>query len=171
MTGNDNASLEELTKVVTETMINEKKARLFNDELKPVLMNALVEKFDFALPKTVVMQEVELMLKNKLYAMNPEEIEELKNDATKVEALRAELEPEARQSVKATFLVDELARKMGIEVEDRELVNAIYYEALMQRQDPKTMMEYYKNNGLLPALKMAMIEDKLLARLLDGNKE
>ena len=46
-------------------------------------------------------------------------------------------------------------------------MSAIYYESMMQGQNPKEILEYYKNNNLLPAVKMAMIEDRVLHRLLD----
>lgn len=171
LTEKEDATVADVKEKIKETLINEKKSQLFNDELKPALMNAIVEKYAFDLPKAVVRQEVELLMKNKLYTMNEEEIEALRNDSSKVEALRNELEPDAAKSVKATFIVDELARLENITVEDREVMGAIYYEALMRREDPKQVLDYYKDNGLLPAIKMAMIEDKLLARLLDGNKE
>lgn len=47
------------------------------------------------------------------------------------------------------------------------VINTIYYEAMAMRQDPKAMFEYYKNNNLIPAVKMAMLEDRVLTALLD----
>ncbi|HOI82834.1 MAG TPA: trigger factor, partial [Campylobacterales bacterium] len=65
---------------------------------------------------------------------------------------------------------DELARKEGIAVNDNELVQAIFYEAMGMGAEPKAMLEYYQKQGLLPAIKMAMIEDKLLTHLLNKKK-
>ena len=36
--------------------------------------------------------------------------------------------------------------------------------------EPKAMLEYYQKQGLLPAIKMAMIEDKVLTHLLNQKK-
>ena len=46
-------------------------------------------------------------------------------------------------------------------------MQAIYYESMMQGQNPKEVLEYYRNNNLIPAVKMAMIEDRVLHHLLD----
>ena len=77
---------------------------------------------------------------------------------------------DAEKSVKATFLIDELARQESISVNDNELVQAVFYEALNMGAEPKAVLEYYQKQGLLPAIKMAMIEDKLLTHLLNKKK-
>jgi trigger factor len=38
-------------------------------------------------------------------------------------------------------------------------------------QDPKGVREYYEKQGLLPVVKMAMLEDKVLNKLLDTKLE
>ena len=43
----------------------------------------------------------------------------------------------------------------------------IYYEAIRSGQDAEKVYEYYKENNLLPALKMSMVEEELLSKLLD----
>jgi len=37
--------------------------------------------------------------------------------------------------------------------------------------EPKKMFEYYRDNGLYPAVKMAMLEDKLLSHLLNKKQK
>ena len=43
----------------------------------------------------------------------------------------------------------------------------IYLEAMQYGQEPKVHFENYKKQGVLPAIKMAMIEDKLFQTLFD----
>jgi trigger factor len=74
---------------------------------------------------------------------------------------------DAVRSVKATFIIDAIARAEGIEVNDQDVNQALYYEALMAGQDPETLLKYYRENNLFPAVKMGMIEDRLFAKLLD----
>ena len=38
---------------------------------------------------------------------------------------------------------------------------------MAMRQDPKAILEYYQNNNLIPAIKMAMLEDRILTNLLN----
>ncbi len=162
----EDATLEELKKEIKMQLENEKLSKLYNEELKPKLMEALVEKFEFDLPKNIVEQEIDVQLNNKAAQMSQEEIEELKNNPEKLQALREELRPEAQKSVKATFIVDALAKEEGVSVEDQEVVQTIYYEALQMGRNPQEILEAYQKQGLLPAIKMAMIEDRLLSKLL-----
>jgi len=51
------------------------------------------------------------------------------------------------------------------------MMQTIYYEAMMMGQDPQQTFEYYQKQNLLPAIKMAMIEDRLLTKLLNDKNE
>ncbi|MGE4398213.1 MAG: trigger factor [Campylobacterales bacterium] len=164
------ANLEKLKNVIEEQLKSEKTTKLFTDELKPKLIEVLVGKYSFDLPDMIVEQEMDLMFRGKVGSMSEEEIMALKDAEDKVKAMREEMRAEAEKSVKATFLIDELARKEGIAVNDNELVQAIFYEAMGMGAEPKAMLEYYQKQGLLPAIKMAMIEDKLLTHLLNKKK-
>jgi trigger factor len=160
------ATVETLKEKIKEQMEKEKLSKLYQEELKSKTIEALVGKFDFALPNNIVEQEIDAKVNQKAGQMSKEEIESYKNDAKKLEKLREELKQEAVDSVKATFLVDELAKKEGIKVDDQEVSQTIYYEAMMSGQDPQQTIEYYQKNNLLPAIKMGIIEDKLFAKLL-----
>ncbi len=166
----ENATLDTLKERLKEQVVNEKISKLYNEELKPQLIEALVEKFDFALPQNIVEQEIDAKVNAKAQQMSEEELNAYKENPEKVEALREELREEAEKSVKATFIVDALAKEQGVDVNDQEVTQAIYYEALMSGQDPKAVIEYYQKNNLLPAVKMGMIEDKLFAKLLGLDK-
>jgi len=114
--GDENGTLEKLEKEVEEQIRSEKLSKLYNDELKPKLVEALVETFEFDLPESVVEQEVEMALRNKIQQMGEEELGELRENEEKVKTLRDELRGDAVKSVKATFIVDALAKKEGVEV-------------------------------------------------------
>ena len=164
--GEEDASLELLTKKVTAQVESGKVSKLYNEDLKPRLIEALVSKIDFALPKNIVEQEIDARVNAKAKDMSEEEINALKEDTSKVNELRDAVKDEAKDSVKATFIVDALAKIKNITVEDNEVSQALYYEAMMQGQNPQDLVKYYEDNGLLPAVKMGMIEDKLFGNLL-----
>ena len=92
-------------------------------------------------------------------------MEAFRTNPDKVQEKRETFRAEAAKSVKLTFIVDELAKVNGITVADQEVLQTLYYEAMQQGQDPKQYVEMYKNQGVLPAVKMAMIEDKLFTKL------
>ncbi|BCD59431.1 MULTISPECIES: trigger factor [unclassified Nitratiruptor] len=167
----EDATLDELKEEVRKQLKSEKLSKLYNEELKPKLIEALVEKFEFDLPKNIVDQEIDVQLNNKAAQMSEEEIKELRENKEKLEELRKELEPEAQKSVKATFIVDALAKAEGINVADQEVVQTIYYEALQMGRNPQEILKAYEEQGLLPAIKMAMIEDRLLTHLLSKKNE
>ncbi len=169
--GKEDATLADLEKEVKEQIRSEKLSKLYNEELKPQLVEALVEKFEFDLPESVVNQEIEMALRNKVQQMSEEELAELRDNEEKIKELRESLRGDAEKSVKATFIVDALAKHEGVEVSDQEMMQTIYYEAMSMGQDPQQTFEYYQKQNLLPAIKMAMIEDRLLTKLLNDKRE
>lgn len=163
----EDGTLEQLKNTVKEEIKSEKMSKIYNETLKPQMIEKLIECVEFDLPTVIVEQEAELMFRNKLQTLSKEELEGLKDSAEKVQAMKDELKPDAKKSVKITFIVDELAKAESITVSDEETSQAIYYEALQMGAEPKRVFEYYRDNGLYPAIKMAMLEDKLLTHLLN----
>jgi trigger factor len=166
----EKATLDTLKDKLKEQIVSEKVSKIYNEELKPKLIEALVAHFDFALPNNIVEQEIDAKINAKAREMKEEELKEYQENSEKVEALRDEVREEAQNSVKATFIVDALAKKEEVNVEDQEVSQAIYYEAMMSGQDPQQVIKYYQENNLLPAVKMGMIEDKLFGKLLGLDK-
>ena len=167
----ENPTVDMLKEKIKEQIKSEKLSKLYNEELKPKLIEKLVEKFDFDLPENIVEQEIDIKLNEKLRGMSEDELKELRENPDKVKELRESLKDEAKKSVKATFIIDALAKKEGISVDDQEVIQTIYYEAMQMGQNPQEVLEAYKKQGLLPAIKMAMIEDKLLTHLLNKKLE
>ena len=165
--GEEGATVETLKAKIEEQMKNEAKGLYYRDELKPEYLDKLVETLNFALPQSVVDQEINFSLNNKVKTMSEDEIKVLQEDAEKVETMREELRTDAEKSVKATFIVDALAKAEGIEVDDQEVTQVIYYEAMQTGQNPQEVLKQYQDAGYLPAIKMSMIEDKVITKLLD----
>jgi len=164
--GQDDATVNTVKIQVEEQIKSEKVAKLYHEELKPKFMEALVAKYDFDLPENIVEQEIDAQVNQKAQSMTEDELSEYQNSSEKVNKLRESLRDDAINSVKATFLVDALAKKEEIVVNDYEVTQAIYYEAVMSNQDPQEIIKYYRDNNLLPAVKMGMIEDKLFTKIL-----
>ena len=166
--GQDNATLEELRKQVKIQIENEELSKLYNDELKPSLLEIFVEEFNFDLPEFVVEQEIDMALNKKASQLSEDEIAELRENEDKLTALRETFREDAVRSVKATFIIDSLAQAENIKVGEQEVMQTIYFEAMQMGQDPQKAYEQYKNAGYLPAIQMSMVEDKVLSGLLNS---
>ena len=167
----EDATLDALKEEVKKAIEQESLAKLYNDELKPKLLEALVAELDFDLPEFVVDQEIDMAVNKKASEMSEDEIKELREDPKKLEELRETFRDDAAQSVKATFIIDALAQNMGVKVEEQEVMQTIYFEAMQMGQDPKKAYENYKDAGYLPAIQMSMVEDRVLTTLLNKKIE
>ncbi len=165
--GEEEATMDMLKEKIQQQLESEELTKLYNEELKPQMLETLVEKIDVDLPKFVVEQEMDMALNKKAQTMNEEEIKELQENAEKVQALREEFREDASRSVKATFIIDALAKAEGIEVAEQEVMQTIYFEAMQMGQDPAAVYKQYQQSGYLPAIQMAMVEDKVLSKLLN----
>ena len=168
LAGQDNPTLENLTKQIKMQLENEEIAKLYNDDLKPKLLEDFVTKYQFDLPEFVVEQEIDVALNKKAASMSEDEIKELREDAKKLEKLRDTFRDDAQKSVRATFIIDALATKENVKVEENEVMQTIYYEAMQMGQDPKEAYDKYKEAGYLPAIQMSMVEDKVLTQILNS---
>ena len=166
--GDEEATMDKLKDQVKAQMEKEEISKIFQEELKPTLLEAFVTKFNFDLPNFVVEQEMDMALNKKAQTMSEDEIKELKDNQDKVKELREEFREDAVRSVKATFIIDALAKAEDVKVEENEVMQTIYMEAMQSGQDPAAVYEQYQKSGYLPAVQMAMVEDKVLSKLIDA---
>lgn len=166
--GEEGATLETLKEEVEKQMVSEELAKLYNEDLKPKLLESLVSGIKLDLPEFVVDQEIDMALNKKAGTMSEDEIKELREDSKKLEALRETFRADAQESVKATFIIDALATAENVKVEENDVMQTIYYEAMRMGQDPQKAYDQYKDAGYLPAIQMSMVEDKVLSQILDS---
>jgi len=166
-------TLEVLNTKLEEQLLTQKKTTYFNEEVKADYIEALIKNIDFAVPASILDQEINQALNVKAQAMSEDEVKKLQEDPKAVEALREEIKPEALKSVKSTFIIDALAKAEKISVTDQEVTQTIYYEAMMNGQDGTATIKQYEEAGYLPMIKMSIIESKVMIQILDEalNKE
>lgn len=169
---NENAPSEKLLdEKISEQIENEKLFKLINEDLKEKFGEALLKKFDFDLPRGVVEQEIDVQFRNAWSGFSQKELDEIRGDSDKYQKKRESFRSEAQKSVKFTFVIDELARLRGVSVSDNEVVQAVYFEAYRYNQDPKALLESYQQQGILPAIKMSLIESKLFNDIFAPKKD
>ncbi len=164
-------TVELLREKVKEQIEAEKLSKVYNEEVKPKFVEALVEKFEIDLPENIVEQEIDMAFRNALPSMDEEEIKKYTTDVEAAKEKREEYRKDAIDSVKLTFIVDELAKQEEVAVDDQEVMQTLYFEALQSGQDPQQLIKQYEEQGLLPAVKMAIVEDKLFTKLFNEKKE
>lgn len=166
--GQDDASIESLKTQVQDMIVGDKLRKLYEDDLKPALLEDYVKSFTFDLPDFVVDQEIDMALNKSAGSMSEDEIKELRENADKLKELRETFRSDAERSVRATFIIDSLAIAENIKVEEKEVMQTIYYEAMQSGQDPQKAFEQYKDAGYLPAIQMSMVEDRVLCSILNS---
>ncbi len=162
----ENANLETLKKFIKDSILQRKKAEVFQP-LKEKIVECLVEKYDIDLPESIVEREIDVIVNNEAQKLSPAELKELQENPEKLKEFREKFKEEAKERVKLTFLIDAIAQKENVSVSDDELMQVVYYEALMQGQNPQDMVKYLQENNLIPVMKMNMVEEKLLNKLLE----
>ncbi len=169
--GEEDATMDMVKEKVREQLENEALGKLYNEELKPQLLETIVAHYELDLPAFVVEQEIDMAVNNKARELGEDELKELRENADKLKEFREQFREEAERSVKATFLIDALAKAEGVSVGEQEVMQTIYFEAMQTGQDPQAVYEQYQKSGYLPAIQMAMVEDRVLGNLLNSAME
>lgn len=169
--GEETPTVKMLEDQIKEQIKNEKLSKIFAEEVKPKFVETILEKLEFALPENIVEQEIDMQVRGIFQSLSEDEIKEYSENPDKITAKREEFRAESTKSVKLTFIVDELSKAEKIKVEDQEVMQMIYYEAMQQGQNPKDYYEYYEKQGVLPAIKMSIIEERLFTQLFSKEKK
>ncbi|WP_309497946.1 trigger factor [Sulfurovum sp.] len=164
------ATLETLKAQFSEQVTAEELSQTYMSELKPKIVSALLEKFDFTLPNNVVEQEIDAKVREKTRGFTEEQHKAYMEDKGKFKELRESVRDEARQSIKKALIVEALAKKEGIDVHEQEVIAALGYQATMTGQDPQALVKYYQDNNLMTSAKMGLTEDKLFGHILGFHK-
>ena len=167
----EKATIDTLKAKLADQINSQALSQFYNDELKPLLIKGLLTKFNFTLPLNVVAQEIDAKVTERIQTMTQEEREALNADKEKFHALRNSLTEEAEDSIKTALIVDALAKKEGLEVDEQDILSALYYQAMMSGQDAQELVTYYKENNLMTAAKMGLTEDKLFGKMLGLDKQ
>ncbi len=164
------ATLDTLKKQFAEQVTAEEISQIYMRELKPKIVTALLEKYDFTLPNNVVEQEIDAKVREKTRSFNEEQHKSYMEDKGKFKELRESVRDEARKSIKLALIVEALAKKEGIDVHEQEVIAALGYQATMTGQDPQALVQYYQDNNLMTSAKMGLTEDKLFGVILGFHK-
>jgi trigger factor len=144
-----------------ETRVREhlasRKQRTVENETKERLFGALAEKFQFAVPESLVQEQIDARLERGLRAlaaqgMNPEQMRRMDFGR-----LRAAQRDSASAEVRTSILLDRIAREENITVSDEDMDHELQMAALQSREP-------------LDALKVRLTQEGGLARIREQLK-
>lgn len=163
----ENASLEYLKDYVKDELTAEAKNEKFST-LKLEVVKNLLEGINFDIPDSVVESELDVIFKNHIQNLSKEDLKELQNNKEKAKEKRESFRKDAIDSVKLTFIIDFIAKKEDIKISNDELYQSMYYESIISGKPYEEVLKFYEDNYMIPALKMTLLENKVLNNMLES---
>ena len=159
-------SLSELENRVREHMTNRKR-RSVEGETKDRLFAAILERFQFPVPESLVQEQVDARLERGLRAlaaqgMNPEQMRQM--DFSR---LRVAQRDSAVAEVRTFILLDRIAEAEGISVGDEELDHELQLAALQTREPIDTLRQRLTDDGGLARIREQLRREKTASLLYE----
>ncbi len=152
-------SLAELETRVREHMASRKK-RSVAGETKDRLMAALIEKYPFPVPESLVQDQVDARLERGLRALAAQGMETEQMRKLDFSRLRTAQRDGAIAEVKTFLLLDKIAEAEGITVDDEELDRELNIAALQSREPIETLRQRLTDDGGLARIREQMKREK-----------
>jgi len=159
-------SLDDLQSRVREHMANRKR-RSVEAETKDRLFAALVDKYQFPVPESLVQDQIDTRLERGLRAlaaqgMNTEQMRKLDFGR-----LRIAQRDSAVAEVKANLLLERIAEKEGVTISDDELDKELHLAALQSREPYETLRQRLTDDGGLARIREQLKREKTASLLYE----
>lgn len=159
-------SLEQLENAVREHLANRKR-RSVEGETKDRLFAALVEKFQFPVPESMVQDQVEARLERGLRALAAQGMSTEQMRKLDFGRLKTAQRDSAVAEVKAQILLDRIAEKEGVSVSDDELDREIHLAALQSREPYEALHQRLTEDGGLARIREQLKREKTASLLYE----
>lgn len=154
-------TLEELKNKIRE-QIKSRKEEEQQHILENALLDELLSKSKFEIPKKMIERRMDAMLEETLHSLRHQGMTEdaEKNQAT---TLREKMRPEAERQIRISFLLDEIAKKENIQAEEKDF--DLKYEVIAKRyQRPveEVKAQFEKSEGRKDSLEYQIVTEKTI---------
>lgn len=165
--GNFN-SLEELRNQIRRTLAEQKQARA-DQAAKERLLDRLIEKHPFAIPKGWVERRVEAMVQRTRARLAGQglKLEDTEIDGQK---LRESFRATAEREIRSSLILEKIAEKEKIQVDEAEIDLRLNQMAAQWKQRVETLRALYEKEGWMEDLRSQLLEEKTLDFLLRESK-
>jgi trigger factor len=152
-------SLAELENRVREHLQNRKR-RALEAETKDKLMGALVDRFPFAVPESLVQEQVDARLERGLRALAAQGMTTEAMRKLDFERLRGAQRERAIAEVKGDLILARIAKEENVEVTDEELDRDIQIAAMQSREPVETLRSRLTQDGGLARIREQLKREK-----------
>ncbi|WP_141012692.1 trigger factor [Nocardioides sambongensis] len=162
-------TLAELTDDVRERLTRGKRLEQAA-EARDAVLEALLEKVEIPLPETMVTEELNARrqsVEQQLGFAGMTLEKYLEDEGQTQEEFEADLERRVRDAVAAQFLLDEIAEKEEIGVDQNELTQHMVRRAQQSGQDPQEFVNHMLEHNHVPELVSEIRRGKALAVLVE----
>ncbi len=153
----DCETLDDLRSKVRESL-EQRSSQEADQRVRGELLERLVDAHEFDVPPSIV----ERQMANSLHEMGIHEIPD-----ERVEEIRSALEPAAIKRVRASFLLDALAKAEELTIEQEELQDEIKRQLMSAGADAERVRNHYAHASSVGALHGRMLRDKAMDRMLE----
>jgi trigger factor len=153
-------SLADFTSKLREHMASDKQRHVQN-ETTSRLLEALVQRFDFPVPESMVQQQIDGRLDRGLRALASQGMrtEDMRN--LDFDRLRAAQRPSATAEVKGMILLDRIADAENIDVPQEDVEKELEAIALQLREPVETLRTRLTEDGSLARIRERLRRDKM----------
>jgi trigger factor len=151
----------ETLKVAVREAIEARKNQGRDQALSDQIIKHLDEQLSFEIPQEIVNQEAQRRTNEITMRAARQGVQDDAIMGMQEQIVGAATE-QAKQSVKASFILAEVARRENIEVSDNMILNRVATMAAQQRQQPKVFLKELQKRGLIDRIR----EDLLLEAAL-----
>ena len=138
---------------------------------RDAVLEALLEKVSIPLPETMVADELDARRRNVeeqlVYAGLTME-KYLEDEGQTIEEFEADLERRVRDAVAAQFILDAVAKKEELGVDQQDLSSHLVRRAQQSGQDPQEFANHMFEHNHIPELVQEILRGKALATLVEG---
>jgi len=136
-------------------------------EMTDQIYRYMLDSTDFELPLDVVADQARTILVRQQISLmqrgiSREQLEE------QMDQLKAGSEEQAKEQLKTFFIMDKVAKELGIEVTEEEVNGHIARLAIQQGQRPERLREQMLRDGSLSQFRLQVREEKCIAKLLES---
>jgi trigger factor len=166
--GGDFKDLEDLRNKMQESIVNQEEGRI-DREMKGRLLQKITEPMDFETPQVLIESELDYALENfkQSISQNGTSLEQV---GITEEKLREDFRPASERRVREMLVLEEIAQKDEITVDEEDLKKGFEDMAAGMGQDAEIVRQYYEARGLTDTLKDKLVEEKTLKYLVENAK-
>ncbi|MFH1262728.1 MAG: trigger factor [Pseudomonadota bacterium] len=158
------ADLNALREQVTKDLQTEVEQKAKSETVRKIL-DEIVKKNPLMLPETLVHEELHHMMEGLAHRMAQAGIQKLPDDYHP-EKLEAEFRPEAAKHVHEQLLIEAVAKKEGLTIEEKEVSERIVSIAKAAKVPPGELRAHYEKSGKFESLRFQLLSQKTLDFLL-----